>query len=65
MTGEQKEARKPILARRLKLKQQLEEVQSALSCNHCMDREWRERQVKSLSAKIDLINEELSLIGGA
>ena len=64
MTPEQKDARKPLLTQRIKLQHQLDEINAAMSCNHCMDRNWYERQAKSLSAKIDLINDELRAVSG-
>ena len=64
MTPEQKEARKPLLAQRIKLQHRLDEINAAMRCKHCMDRNWCERQAKSLSAKIDLINDELRAVSG-
>jgi hypothetical protein len=64
MTPEQKDARKPLLTQRIKLQHQLDEIYAALRCKHCMDRAWYERQVTTLSAKIELINDELRAVSG-
>jgi hypothetical protein len=64
MTPEQKEARRPLLAKRLNLQHQLDEVNAAMRCKHYMDRVWCEKQAKVLSAKIDLINDELRVVSG-
>ena len=64
MTPEQKEARRPLLTQRIKLQHQLDELNAAMRCKHCIDRGWCDRQVKAISGKIDLINDELRLTGG-
>lgn len=64
MTPEQKDARKPLLTQRIKLQHQLVVFNAAMRCKHCMDRDWCERQAKAISAKIDLINDELRAVSG-